>query len=57
MPASSATVLEALPKVSGDWGSGHVLRGTLFSALLTDDGRVVVGAVAAGGAVRAPWRR
>ncbi len=39
-------VLKALPKVSGDWGSGHLLRGTLFSALLTDDGRVVVGAVA-----------
>lgn len=38
-------MLEALPRVSGTWGSGHLLRGTLFSALLTDDGRVVVGAV------------
>ena len=39
-------ILRALPKVSGTWGSGHLLRGTLFSALLTDDGQVVVGAVA-----------
>ena len=39
-------MLEVLPAVSGTWGSGHLLRGTLFSALLTDDGRVVVGAVA-----------
>ena len=34
-----------LPKVSGSWGSGHLMAGTVFSALLTDDGRVVVGAV------------
>ena len=34
-----------LPKVSGSWGSGHLLAGTVFSALLTDDGRLVVGAV------------
>ena len=39
-------MLEVLPKVSGAWGSGHLLKGTLFSALLTDDGRVVVGSVA-----------
>jgi outer membrane lipoprotein-sorting protein len=42
---SIAQVLGALPKVSGSWGSGRVLRGTLFSAVLTDDGRVAVGAV------------
>ena len=41
-----AQLLKALPKVSGSWGSGHVLQGTLFSAVLTDDGRVAVGAVA-----------
>ena len=35
----------ALPKVSGSWGSGHLMAGTVFSALLTDDGRLVVGAV------------
>ncbi len=40
------TMLKMLPEVSGTWGSGHLLRGTLFSALVTDDGRVVVGAVA-----------
>jgi len=34
-----------LPKVSGSWGSGHLMAGTVFSALLTDDGRIVVGAV------------
>jgi outer membrane lipoprotein-sorting protein len=38
-------VLESLPVVSGSWGSGHLLRGTLFSAVLTDDGRLAVGAV------------
>jgi outer membrane lipoprotein-sorting protein len=38
-------VLGALPKVSGSWGSGRVLRGTLFSAVLTDDGRFAAGAV------------
>ena len=39
-------MLKVLPKVSGSWGSGHLLQGTLFSAVLTDDGRVAVGAVA-----------
>ena len=34
-----------LPRVSGAWGSGHLMAGTVFSALLTDDGRLVVGAV------------
>ena len=36
----------SLPKVSGTWGSGRLLQSALFSALLTDDGRVLVGAVA-----------
>lgn len=39
-------ILKALPTASGAWGSGHVLEGTLFSVVLTDDGRVAVGAVA-----------
>jgi len=34
-----------LPPVSGTWGSGHLMAGTAFSVLLTDDGRIVVGAV------------
>jgi outer membrane lipoprotein-sorting protein len=39
-------LLGRLPRVSGSWGSGRLLSGKLFSALLTDDGRLVVGAVA-----------
>jgi outer membrane lipoprotein-sorting protein len=38
-------ILGRLPRVSGSWGSGRLLSGTLFSALLTDDGRLLVGAV------------
>jgi outer membrane lipoprotein-sorting protein len=38
-------LLEQLPKTSGDWGSGRVLAGTAFSAVLTDDGRLAVGTV------------
>jgi outer membrane lipoprotein-sorting protein len=38
-------ILKALPAASGTWGSGHVLQGTLFSLVLTDDGRMAVGAV------------
>lgn len=39
-------VLDSLPKVSGTWGSGRLLSSALFSALLTDDGRLLAGAVA-----------
>jgi outer membrane lipoprotein-sorting protein len=39
------SVVKNLPVVSGTWGSGHLLKGTLFSVLLTDDGRLVAGAV------------
>lgn len=38
-------LLDGLPTVSGDWGTGQVLTSNLFSVLLTDDGRVLVGAV------------
>jgi outer membrane lipoprotein-sorting protein len=44
--SSLTKMLKVLPTVSGSWGSGHLLQGTLFSAVLTDDGRVAVGAVA-----------
>jgi outer membrane lipoprotein-sorting protein len=37
--------LDTMPKVSGDWGSGRLLSGSLFTVLLTDDGRVFAGAV------------
>jgi outer membrane lipoprotein-sorting protein len=57
MPAGNATdkgtvaataqgLVDGLPKVSGSWGSGHLLSGSLFSALITDDGKVLIGAVA-----------
>ncbi len=42
---SMSSMLRVLPEVRGSWGSGHLLRGSLFSVLLTDDGRVAVGAV------------
>ena len=38
-------LLQQLPKVQGDWGSGRVLAGTAFSVVLADDGRVAAGAV------------
>lgn len=44
--SSAAAALNALPTVSGKWGSGKLLTGSLFSAVLTRDGRVAAGAVA-----------
>jgi outer membrane lipoprotein-sorting protein len=41
-----ADVVAGLPQVSGSWGSGRLVDGTLVSAVLVDDGRVAVGAVA-----------
>lgn len=38
-------LLGDLPKVSGSWGSGRLFSSTLLNAVLTDDGRVIVGAV------------
>ena len=38
-------LLGALPRASGSWGSGRVWRGTVFSAVVTTDGRIAVGAV------------
>jgi outer membrane lipoprotein-sorting protein len=40
-----AALQKAATPVHGAWGSGRVLRTKLFSALLTDDGRLFVGAV------------
>jgi len=42
---SLQAALRLLPKVSGSWGSGHLLDTALFSAVLTDDGHFAVGAV------------
>ena len=47
-PAASGQIgalLDSLPTVSGTWGSGRLLDGTLVSVVLTDDGRVAAGAV------------
>jgi outer membrane lipoprotein-sorting protein len=38
-------LLESFPKVSGPWGSGRLIRSDLICALITDDGRVIAGAV------------
>ena len=43
--STALALLEALPTTSGTWGTGRVLAGTLFSAVLTDDGRLAVGMV------------
>jgi outer membrane lipoprotein-sorting protein len=49
-PTSTDGALSAfvnqLPRVSGSWGSGRLMSSTLVSALLTDDGRLIVGMVA-----------
>jgi len=39
-------LLGMLPEASGAWGKGRIFSGSLFSVLLTDDGRVFAGAVA-----------
>ncbi|HEX4812988.1 MAG TPA: DUF2092 domain-containing protein [Nonomuraea sp.] len=39
------TVLKAATPVSGPWGSGRLIKTKLVTALLTDDGRLLVGAV------------
>ena len=44
-PSPRRASLGKLPAVSGSWGSGHLLSSALFSAVLTDDGRVAIGAV------------
>ncbi|WP_127503596.1 LolA family protein [Actinoplanes solisilvae] len=38
-------VLGMLPEASGTWGKGRIFAGSLFSVLITDDGRVLGGAV------------
>jgi outer membrane lipoprotein-sorting protein len=40
-----AGILAALPSVSGPWGSGKMVSSRLFSVLITDDGRALIGAV------------
>lgn len=47
LPDDQATraLLESLPEVSGEWGSGRLLSSSLVNAVLTRDGRVAVGSV------------
>jgi outer membrane lipoprotein-sorting protein len=40
-----STLLALLPRKSGDWGSGSLLTSRLVNVLITDDGRVLIGAV------------
>ena len=42
---AAQTLLQALSPVSGAYGSGRLLTTDLVSALLLDDGRLLVGAV------------
>lgn len=41
----SMVPLDRLPTIRGDWGSGQVMMSNLLSALITEDGRLLVGAV------------
>ncbi len=43
--AITDTLLKSAKPISGTWGSGKVIQTKLVSALLTDDGRLLVGAV------------
>jgi len=45
LPEGANALLNGLTPVSGGWGSGRLLRTRLVTALLTDDGRLLVGAV------------
>ncbi|MFI5839279.1 outer membrane lipoprotein carrier protein LolA [Catenuloplanes sp. NPDC051500] len=40
-----AALAETFPEVSGVWGKGRLLSGTLFSVLVTDDGKLYAGLV------------
>jgi hypothetical protein len=45
MAALRRSVTAVLQPVSGSWGHGYLLDSDLLSALITSDGRVLVGAV------------
>jgi outer membrane lipoprotein-sorting protein len=44
-PGELGVILQGLPRVSGAWGQGRLLEGSLFTVLVTDDGRFLAGAV------------
>ncbi len=41
-------LLRSLPRISGSWGSGRVLAGTLFTVVIADDGTIAAGAATEG---------
>ncbi len=41
-------LLQSAGRVSGPWGSGHLLRTSLVSVLITSQGRILIGAVTPG---------
>lgn len=43
--AAPNQLLTTFPRVSGGWGSGRLIESDLVCALLTDDGRLIAGAV------------
>lgn len=47
LPGELAGVVSAMPRVSGAWGSGRIFQGTLFTVVVTDQGRIAAGAVPA----------
>jgi hypothetical protein len=46
-PNALDALIRQLPRVSGAWGSGRMIQARLVSLLVTDDGRLFVGPVAA----------
>jgi hypothetical protein len=44
-PADFKELIDQLPTVQGPWGTGKVLTSSLFTMVITDDGRVAVGMV------------
>ncbi len=44
-PADLQQMVEQLPTVQGAWGTGKVLTSSLFTVVITDDGRMAVGMV------------
>lgn len=45
LPSSLNSLITSLPYVKGAFGDGRLLRGTLFTMLVTADGRLLIGAV------------
>jgi outer membrane lipoprotein-sorting protein len=45
LPLGLGSLVRALPVVHGGFGDGHLLQARLFTALITADGRIMIGAV------------